>query len=172
VTLNNPLILYRASDGHARELKGILQSTILWAFAFALISPLLSAAPANPFILDPKMDNRHPAAIEELTIISDGARMPGLVYLANGTGPHPTVVLLHGFPGNEKNLDLAQVLRRAGFKVVFFHYRGAWGAEGSYSIRQLDDDTRVVLNFLRQPDNAALSRRHCAPYGAGSLSWG
>jgi hypothetical protein len=25
----------------------------------------------------------------------------------NVVGPHPTVLLLHGFPGNEKNLDLA-----------------------------------------------------------------
>ena len=37
---------------------------------------------------------------------------------------------------------------------MFFHYRGAWGAEGSYSIRNLDDDTLAVLAFLREPDNA------------------
>jgi len=74
--------------------------------------------------------------------------------MASGAGPHPTLVLLHGFPGNEKNLDIAQVARRAGFNVVFFHYRGAWGAEGSYSIRTLDNDTLAVLAFLREPANA------------------
>jgi uncharacterized protein len=115
---------------------------------------LLPPAPAVSSAADPVPDADYPPAIEELTIESEGARMPGLIYLANGEGPHPTVVLLHGFPGNEKNLDLAQALRRAGFNVLFFHYRGAWGAEGSYSVRQLDDDTLAVLAFLRDPANA------------------
>ena len=71
--------------------------------------------------------DQSPPRIEELTIKSHGMRMPGLAYLAAGNGPHPTVLLLHGYPGNEKNLDVAQALRRLGWNVVFFHYRGAWG---------------------------------------------
>lgn len=55
----------------------------------------------------------------EINFESHGNRLNGIVYLANGAGPHPTVVLLHGFPGNEKNLDLAQALRRDGFNVLF-----------------------------------------------------
>ena len=103
---------------------------------------------------DPVPDPQHPPAIAELTMTSNGNRLSGLMYLANGPGPHPTIVLLHGFPGNEKNLDIAQSLRRDGFNVLFFHYRGAWGSEGSYNITGLDDDVLAVLNFLRQPDNA------------------
>jgi pimeloyl-ACP methyl ester carboxylesterase len=34
--------------------------------------------------------------------------MNGQFYLAGGEGPHPTLVLLHGFPGNEQIFDLAQ----------------------------------------------------------------
>jgi pimeloyl-ACP methyl ester carboxylesterase len=94
----------------------------------------------------------------ELNITSAGMRLPGLIYLANGAGPHPTVVLLHGIPGNEKNLDIAQALRRGGFNVLFFHYRGAWGAEGSYSVLQVADDALAALAMLRQPDNARLYR--------------
>ena len=119
-----------------------------------LLGPL--SAGASPRDTPPDPD--FPPAIEELAISSDGARMPGLIYIANGEGPHPTVVLLHGFPGYEKNLDIAQALRRAGFNVLFFHYRGAWGAEGSYSIRQLDDDTLAALAFLRDPANAGIYR--------------
>lgn len=122
---------------------------------FLSLSP---AAMAGVFDSDPVPDPDYPPAIEELTISSDGARMPGLIYLANGPGPHPTVVLLHGLPGNEKNLDIAQTVRRAGFNVLFFHYRGAWGADGTYSIRQLDDDVLAALAFLREPGNAALYR--------------
>ena len=115
--------------------------------------PALAVAP-EPLASDPVRDADHSPAINELTIPSDGSRMPGLIYVANGAGPHPTVVLLHGFPGNEKNLDLAQALRRAGFNVVFFHYRGAWGAEGDYRISQLPDDVAAVLAYLRDQDNA------------------
>ena len=105
---------------------------------------------------DPVPDSRLPPAIAELTIDSDGSRMSGLIYMANGLGPHPTVLLLHGLPGNEKNLDIAQAARRAGFNVMFFHYRGAWGSEGSYRLTQLPDDVKVALSFLR--DNATRYR--------------
>jgi pimeloyl-ACP methyl ester carboxylesterase len=71
------------------------------------------------------------------------------LYQANGKGPHPTVVMLHGLPGNEKNLDLAQSMRRAGFNVLFFHYRGAWGSEGYYSFSNTIDDVGSAINFLR-----------------------
>ena len=123
---------------------------------FFVAALLLSyrAVAADPLSSEPSLDEAAPAAIIELTMTSDGSRMPGLAYLASGAGPHPTFVLLHGFPGNEKNLDLAQVLRRAGFNVVFFHYRGAWGAEGDYRVTQLPDDVAAVLAYLREPDNA------------------
>ena len=61
-----------------------------------LLGPL--SAGASPRDTPPDPD--FPPAIEELAISSDGARMPGLIYIANGEGPHPTVVLLHGFPGH------------------------------------------------------------------------
>jgi pimeloyl-ACP methyl ester carboxylesterase len=118
-----------------------------------LAMPSFTAAP-EPLSSDPVRDDAHPPAIEELTLTSAGKRLPAHIYIANGPGPHPTVVLLHGFPGNEKNLDIAQALRRAGFNVLFFHYRGAWGAEGDYRITQLPDDVAAALAFLRDPDTA------------------
>ena len=94
-------------------------------------------------------DADFPPAIHELAFDSQGHRLAGIIYTANGPGPHPTVVLLHGFPGNEKNLDLAQVMRRAGFNVLFFHYRGAWGSQGDYSILGVDDDALAALDQER-----------------------
>jgi len=63
-------------------------------------------------------------------------------------------VLLHGFPGNERNLDLAQALRRFGFNTVFFHYRGAWGGTGSYRLSHLSEDALAVLAYLRDETRA------------------
>ncbi|MEP1469529.1 MAG: alpha/beta fold hydrolase [Halieaceae bacterium] len=103
---------------------------------------------------DPVPDPDFPPTVIELTILSDEQRLPGMIYLANGPGPHPTVLLLHGFPGNEKNLDIAQDLRRHGFNVLFFHFRGSWGADGSYRVTNLPADVAAALAYLRQADNS------------------
>lgn len=108
-------------------------------------------------IEDPvKIDETYPPGVVELGIDSHGDRMNGHIYLADGKGPHPTVMLLHGFPGNEKNLDLAQAFRRAGWNVLFFHYRGAWGSEGIFSFNGAIDDVASALAFLRDPANENL----------------
>jgi len=95
-----------------------------------------------------------PASIVELTISSNGDRMSGIAYLAAGKKPHPTILLLHGYPGNEKNLDVAQAMRRKGWNVVFFHYRGAWGSEGEFSIINAEQDVQNVLQYITDDNNA------------------
>jgi pimeloyl-ACP methyl ester carboxylesterase len=122
----------------------------LFILLFCLGVPVPGATAAgDPLTTDPKPEHMFPPSIEELTFFSGESRLSGLLYLANGKGPHPTVILLHGFPGNEKNLDIAQVVRRAGFNVMFFHYRGAWGSEGDYSLKQLPEDVAAAMRFLR-----------------------
>ncbi len=96
-----------------------------------------------------KPQSDHPASITELTITSEGHRMSGLIYGAAGRGLHPTILLLHGYPGNEKNLDVAQAMRSKGWNVVFFHYRGAWGSEGEFSFLNAEQDVQVVLDYLK-----------------------
>jgi pimeloyl-ACP methyl ester carboxylesterase len=63
------------------------------------------------------------------------------------------VVLLHGFPGNEQNLDLAQAMRRAGFNVLTLHYRGAWGSPGGFSFTHAVEDSDAAVSFMA--NNAA-----------------
>jgi len=100
----------------------------------------------------------YPASTTEHTFTSEGKRMSGFIYHAEGKGPHPTVLLLHGYPGNEKNLDFAQNLRKNGWNVVFFHYRGAWGSEGEFSFRNAEQDVQAVLHYLTQADRATQLR--------------
>lgn len=95
-----------------------------------------------------KAQGEHPAGITELTIESSGQRMSGIIYTAAGEGVHPTMVLLHGYPGNEKNLDVAQAMRREGWNVIFFHYRGAWGSEGEFSFQNAEADVQAVLHYI------------------------
>ncbi len=106
---------------------------------------------------------RDPAAVDEdfpaelieapIELSSGGSRLNGILYLAAGPGPHPTVVLLHGLPGNERNHDLAHALRRAGWNVAFIHYRGAWGSEGTFSFAGNVEDVKSMVAFVRSEDS-------------------
>ena len=97
----------------------------------------------------PETDPLHPPTLHAFTLESGGARLLGCLYTADGPGPHPTVLLLHGCPGNERHLDLAHALRRGGFNVAVVHYRGAWGSGGTFSFANALADTRAALRFLR-----------------------
>ena len=69
-------------------------------------------------------------------------------FRAGGAGKHPVVVICHGFPGNEKNLDLAAALRRVGFHVISFHYSGSWGSDGNFSFHNCLEDLDTILEML------------------------
>ncbi len=113
-----------------------------------------NSASFDPVTQDMKvLSADYPPMFHELLIPSHDVLLSGFLLSANGSGPHPTVILLHGYPGNEKNLDLAQSVRRAGFNVLFFHYRGAWGSEGNYAFMHLAEDVESVLHFLRESDD-------------------
>ena len=115
-----------------------------------LLAPSLAAAQADPVRADVPRDPARPPAMEELKIPSHGTRMNGFIYLAQGEGAHPVVVFLHGYPGNERNLDLAQAARRAGWHALYFDYRGSWGSGGTFSFQNALDDVGAAIGFLRE----------------------
>jgi pimeloyl-ACP methyl ester carboxylesterase len=118
------------------------------------------AAPLPPAVdsaitTDLPRDASHPAAMYQLAIPSHDAALFGVFYRASGGDPHATVLMLHGLPGFEQNGDLAQTLRRAGWNVLIFHYRGAWGSGGTFSFSNCIDDVQAALDYLRAPENVA-----------------
>lgn len=119
-----------------------------------------NASPDIPAAIytDPPANRAHPAAMEVVHIPSGGVEINSVVYVPEGPGPHPAVVLCHGLPGLEKNLDLAQAMRRAGWTVITFNYRGSWGSPGDYRFAQNLEDANAVLAFARNPANAAKLR--------------
>ena len=102
---------------------------------------------------DEQQDSLSPAGIEELQINSSGSLIYGFEYTANGKKLHPTIIFMHGLPGNERNLDIAQNLRRAGYNTVFFNYRGSWGSEGKYSFANSIQDVDAVINHITDSAN-------------------
>ena len=120
------------------------------------IAPGTHAQSVPPAIFtDPPADAAHPAKMTVLHIPSHGLLINGIAYQPAGAGLHPTLVICHGLPGNEKNLDLAQAVRRAGWNAITFNYRGSWGSPGVYRFTQNLEDADAVLAYLRDPANAA-----------------
>lgn len=95
-------------------------------------------------------DKTSPAQSIELTIPSNGSLISGFLYKANGNNPHPTLIMLHGLPGNEKSLDIAQVVRNHGWNVIFFNYRGSWGSQGEFSFKNCVEDATNVLMYAKK----------------------
>ena len=108
---------------------------------------------------DPPPDAANPPSMVSLAgVPSHGEQLLGVFYLAAGAGPHPTLILMHGFPGFEQNLDLAQAIRRAGWNVLAVHYRGSWGVKGSFSYAHAIEDADAEVAFVRDPANVAKYR--------------
>jgi uncharacterized protein len=113
----------------------------------------------DPVTMDPAArDSAYPAQMAELALESGGERLNAILYVAAGRGPHGVVVLLHGNPGNERNLDVAQAIRRAGYSVLFFNYRGSWGSGGTFSRTHAIEDVHAALRWVRSPEAAARFR--------------
>lgn len=127
--------------------KHVLRHLLLAGLAASvtgLCSQQARSAPAEP-------PSQTRASMEVVQIPSHGALLNGLVYVAAGEGPHPAVILLHGLPGYERNLDVAQDVRRAGWDVLNLDYRGSWGTPGDFSFTHGIEDTASALAYLRNP---------------------
>jgi pimeloyl-ACP methyl ester carboxylesterase len=116
------------------------------------------AVVVDPIVADPPGDLSPKASTRSLTFASGGARLPGVLLVPAGPGPHPIVVLLNGFPGNERNFDLAQALRRAGYATSVFYYRGSWGVAGAYSWNNVLEDAARVVEQMQDPGMCAENR--------------
>lgn len=120
----------------------------------AVLLGLLFVAPAAAISQTRETAASRPASSIQMALPSHGDLLLGIFYLAAGTGPNPTAVLLHGFPGYEQNLDIAQFLRARGWNVLAMHYRGSWGVKGNFSFEHAAQDSDTQVRFVLNPVNA------------------
>jgi len=115
---------------------------------------------------DLKWDAKSPAGFAELNIPSAGSLLQGFILTANGAQKHPTLLLLHGYPGNERNLDLAQVVRAHGWNVIYFDYRGSWGSQGKFTFKHcVEDVVNVVAWCKKYADSLKIDTSNIALFG-------
>ena len=103
-------------------------------------------------------NNDYPASSEEITITIGKDSIAAFGMFALGKEKKETVILLHGLPGNERSLDLAQELRRNGKNVIYFNYRGSWGSQGEFLYSNCIQDVKEVMDFFDKPENSTKYR--------------
>ena len=96
----------------------------------------------------------YPAFNEEMIFTIAGDTVAGYGFIANGKALKETIILAHGFPGNDNNFDVAQAIRRTGKNVIHFNYRGSWGSQGNYLYTNGLDDIDGIIKYLSIPENA------------------
>ena len=91
---------------------------------------------------------------KDITIHRDGINLRGKIYLADSKGILPTVILLHGFPGNEYDvLCIGEKLSETGINVLTFNYSGTHQSDGDFNFQNTQKDIQAAFEFVFQPGN-------------------
>jgi pimeloyl-ACP methyl ester carboxylesterase len=94
--------------------------------------------------------SQHP---EDVIIMSDGLQLHGKLYKSFETGLHPTVLLIHGWPGSPIDvLDMGKRLSGHGLNVLILSPRGMHESEGTNTFAGTLRDIGASLRWLRSPD--------------------
>jgi len=92
---------------------------------------------------------------EDLNFRSGGRRCAAWLYRPDGEGPHPCVVLAHGFAGTREGRlwAFAERFRDAGMAALVFDYRNFGDSEGEprqlLSIPSQLEDWHAAIAFVR-----------------------
>lgn len=97
--------------------------------------------------------NEQPTKPIPITFNSEGSKIQGIFYTANINRPTPTVILLHGAPGGDKDvLGLGTKMMKEGINALAFTYRGHWASEGISSPKNSLQDVNSAVAFLLSPN--------------------
>ena len=102
---------------------------------------------------DGNPDAVEPAHGTYIVFESHGSRLFGRLLLPDFFDKEsrcPVVLMLHGHPGGDKNLDIGEALRANGFAVAVMSYRGVWGSHGDYLLSHNIEDVASAVDFLRE----------------------
>lgn len=151
----------------------MIKFSMKFLLSFLLLVSTNAFAQSESIVLsDLKQDITSHARSTELFIPSGNSQIAGLIYSANGLQKHPTLLLLHGYPGNERNLDIAQIVRSHGWNVIYFNYRGSWGSQGKFSFKNSVEDVVNVVAFCNKyQDSLKIDTSNIVLFGHSMGGW-
>ncbi len=93
----------------------------------------------------------NPVSIE---LRSNGVKLDAKFYTADKINTAPTVILLHGFPGNANSpYGLAERLNKNAMNILVFNYEGSFNSEGVFSWENCMTDVGAAISYLKQKNN-------------------
>jgi esterase/lipase len=111
-------------------------------FLFSIVlasNSLLLFSQSNPITID---------------LRNNGIKLDAKIYVTDKPNKAPSVILLHGFPGNQSSpLGMAERLNSAGLNILVFNYQGSYSSEGKFSFDNSIDNVNAAFNFLLDPQN-------------------
>jgi pimeloyl-ACP methyl ester carboxylesterase len=145
----------------------------MFLFSMLLFAGYRGIAQTDNIVLkDFALNKENPAGMLELSIPSAGNSLSALMYTANGKDKHPTLILAHGLPGNERNLDVAQLVRARGWNVLYFNYRGSWGSSGVFGFENcVEDLVNAVAYCNRYQDSLKIDTSRIVLLGHSMGAW-
>jgi len=165
-------LTFQLDFNHFKTINMIKFSTKFILSFLLLVSTNAFAQSESIVLSDLKWDITSPARSTELFIPSGNSQIAGLIYSANGLQKHPTLLLLHGYPGNERNLDIAQIVRSHGWNVIYFDYRGSWGSQGKFSFKNSVEDVVNVVAFCNKyQDSLKIDTSNIVLFGHSMGGW-
>ena len=109
----------------------------------------------------------------DITIDRNGVLLKGKFYISEGTENFPTVILLHGFPGNEKDvLGLGNILAQEGINALTFNYSGTHQSHGQLNFENTQKDIKAVFEFIHNSENIHKHKIDTTRIYLGGFSYG
>lgn len=109
----------------------------------------------------------------DITIDRDNIILKGKFYAVEEDGLSPTVVLLQGFPGNEKDIiGLGSRIIQAGINVLTFNYSGTYKSQGEFNFDNSQKDIEAAFRFIHNPENILRYRIDTNKIIIGGYSFG
>ena len=109
----------------------------------------------------------------DITIDREDVLLKGKLHVVEETGPFPTVILLQGFPGGEKDvLGICSKLVQVGINAITFNYSGTHKSQGEFNFENTQKDIRAAFEFIHKSENVQKYKIDTARLYLGGYSYG
>ncbi len=127
--------------------------SLFFVIVFSVVSCSSSTSPSDTERVVFAFNAEFKADMIPLSFFSHGDELKGYFSRGIGKGPRPTIILLHGFPGGDRDvLGLAEVIPQAGWNTLVFNYRGLYASEGLCTPMNSQEDVLEAVGFLKKEE--------------------
>lgn len=108
----------------------------------------------------------------QVTFLCEGDSIHAVLFRGWGDGPHPTAILLHGFPGGDSDvLGIGAAITAVGWNALALNYRGMFKNGGVHTPSNTLADAAAALDYLQNADLEFIAPGQFAAIGYSYGGW-